>query len=1359
MNLALLVFTSRQDIGVHYIRLISAILSVLVTPIMGYISALSHFKEQRTSFLLNAYLLVALSLGAVRTRTAWLIFGPEAYTILFATGLGLTAIIAVLEAIPKSSSRTVGLRDRSPEETSGLYSLIFMSWLLPLIRLGSKTILDTDDLYLLDSSLSADRLSGKFEKSWEETKGATRMKLGWALWKSVCWDFLLPVPSRVAFLIFTLCQPSFINGLVSYLDQDHSSDNATGLGLIIASIVIYGGIAVTSSSFYYFYRRALTNVNGSLVTAIFQRTVELHSAQLDTSVLTLMSTDVQRISSGMEPLHDVWANMVEISFAGYFLYQHIGLAFIAPFAVVTISVLGTALIGGAIGNKMSRWAQRTESRVKLTSAVVSNMKPLRISGLADTVTNMVQGFRENELRAGATFRLFITCSIVNAFIPQFLAPVAAFYFTDRSLSMAEVFTSLSYLWIITGPLSQLFQRIPAIISSLTSLNRVQEFLNKSPRVDYRVFDECSVSDSQGRDVAISLENVEAGWTEGRWQLTDLNTDIPKSQLTIITGPVASGKSTFCKALLGEALFSEGTLTFHKQRPVIAYCDQTAFLVNGSIRSNIIGFKPFDRILYDEILDAVLLKSDLRSLPRSDDTPIGSEGVTLSGGQRQRVALARALYLQADVYVLDDFTVGLDRPTADEIVRRLFKQDGLLQRREATVVWCTHSTWFLPLAQHVIALGIEGRILSQGPPDEVIKDRQVTLAMESTEDADENGVQDTKDNVSDTESPTSSQSKSDRDPSRALNGVAVYIHYFSSFSPTLLFFYVLFLLIFGTFLNFGSVWLNCWADNSFNIPGPPSHIRMFYFSIYTASQAIGLISLGVYNSIVTIGMAFVSGSVLHIRALQSLMGAPLHYLTKTDQGVIVNIFSQDMNLIDTLLPVMLMNTFAVFLWVVGQAVIIIMATPFIGLLYPIVVIVSYLISKLYLRTTRQLRLLELENKSPLYSQFRDTVRGISSIRAFGWVSEYTAQNHLYLDDSQRPFYLLEMCIIWLELVMKLISAIIAVFVTVLATRVASTSSRAGLVGASFVGLMLFGELLNAVIQGFVQLETSLGAVKRLMEFGKTTGSEDRVGEDFRPNTNWPEKGEIVLDGVDASYQEEKYRDDAAAAAEETSLALKGISMTIRPGEKVALVGRTGSGKSSMILLLLRLLDPTTATENNITIDKLPLRRIHRNTLRQRVIAIPQDMIFLAAGETFRAMLDPHSRVTDKDCLAALEDVGLLGTVKESGGLQAEIGKETLSHGQKQLFSLAIAILRARAREQEGSSSGILLLDEITSNVDRETEIIIMQVIERVFKNYTVVAVTHSLESVVGFDRVFVMAEGQVIKDGTPNTLIKEQESST
>jgi ABC-type multidrug transport system fused ATPase/permease subunit len=344
--------------------------------------------------------------------------------------------------------------------------------------------------------------------------------------------------------------------------------------------------------------------------------------------------------------------------------------------------------------------------------------------------------------------------------------------------------------------------------------------------------------------------------------------------------------------------------------------------------------------------------------------------------------------------------------------------------------------------------------------------------------------------------------------------------------------------------------------------------------------------------------------------------------------------------------------------------------------------------------------------------------------------------------------------WLNLVLGMVVMAMAAVLTTLAVK---THSNSGFTGASLVTLMLFGENLTIIVLFFTQLETSLGAISRLRRFNDTVQPENKEDEDVIPPEEWPKNGAIELCCVSASYEAEA----EMATDDEPSLALRNVSLNVAPGEKVAVCGRTGSGKSSLIALLLKLLDPTMATSTGTYIDGVALHKIERSALRRRIIAIPQDAVFLPDGSSFRSNLDPFETATDADCQSVLEAVDLWSFAEERGGLDQGMSPGTWSQGQRQLFSLARAVLRRRLRakslglvESGGSEGGILLLDEVSSSVDRETERAMQEVIAVEFKNYTVIAVSHHLDMIFDFDRVVVMDRGEIVEVGNPKTLSQD-----
>lgn len=229
-------------------------------------------------------------------------------------------------------------------------------------------------------------------------------------------------------------------------------------------------------------------------------------------------------------------------------------------------------------------------------------------------------------------------------------------------------------------------------------------------------------------------------------------------------------------------------------------------------------------------------------------------------------------------------------------------------------------------------------------------------------------------------------------------------------------------------------------------------------------------------------------------------------------------------------------------------------------------------------------------------------------------------------------------------------------------------------------------------------------------------------------------------------------------EKQTLAIRDLSLTILPGEKVAICGRTGSGKSSVIAMLLKLLEPCDRTISQVLIDDVSLHDVERAALRTRLVALPQNAVFLPEGSTFRENLDPHGIAeSDDDFQAVVELVRLWAVVKDQGGLDGNLTATSFSHGQEQLFALAQAVLRRRSRSRRLVSAGItapggiLLLDEATSSVDRGTEQFMHQIIRQEFQGWTVLAVSHRLEMVMDYDKVVVMEKGELVEFGHPMEL--------
>lgn len=475
----------------------------------------------------------------------------------------------------------------------------------------------------------------------------------------------------------------------------------------------------------YCHHRLQTMVRSILVTETFKAATKIQLGSGDDSAaLTLMSTDIERIRMGLRCVHETWAAVIQAGIAAWMLHRQVGVVFIAPVGVVVVCFIGLGILINFTGDSQRSWMSEVQKRVGLTATVIASMKSIKISGLAGPVAEYVQQLRVSELAAGARYRRIMIIAAIFAYVPQLISPPLTFAFAQNTLNASTMFTSLSFLTLLAQPLSQLFQMIPDLVSGLACLGRIQAFVDLKPRQDYRQPLVDAQSDGteksstqvnpQPTDYFV-IRDANFGWKADKFVLNKINTQIPASSLTMVIGPVGSGKSTFCKALLGEIPFSQGSVVMKAFPRHVGFCEQTAFLWNGTIRENIVGFTPFDRERYDQVIEATSLRFDLGTLSQGDQTNIGSDGVALSGGQKQRVSLARALYLPSDFLVLDDVFSGLDADTEEQVFRQVFGPDGLLRRRGSTAVLCTHSVRHLPAADYIIALE-NGSVAGQGTFD-------------------------------------------------------------------------------------------------------------------------------------------------------------------------------------------------------------------------------------------------------------------------------------------------------------------------------------------------------------------------------------------------------------------------------------------------------------------------------------------------------------------------------------------------------------------------------------------------------------------------------------------------------------------
>ncbi|GKZ71537.1 hypothetical protein AnigIFM50267_007578 [Aspergillus niger] len=1056
--------------------------------------------------------------------------------------------------------------------------------------------------------------------------------------------------------------------------KDTTTDSNSGLWLIFFAGIIYLGMTISAAIYQRCIDRLRILVRGALIGLIHDQAMKLPGKEAESEAVTLMSSDFDSVESVGEILHDTWAYLLEVAIGTMLLAARLQWFAFLPLGIIFACSRMSAYVAKHWEGRQKDWNVATQARISAITSVLGGIKSLKMMGMEDAGQSRISQLREKELRLSERLRWILVVYNASANSLGIFAPVLTLVFYALSpgtdgLHANEVFTSIALLSLVTHPANMVMTLVPRAVGIMANFARIEAYISRSSVVDTRQI----VGKEKAQHLA-SLDHVSirnSSITDAPI-LRDVSFSIAKGELTVCTGAVGSGKTTLAMALLGESA-SGGSMFLASKK--IAYCDQAPWLPSVTIRDAILGGSDFDEEWYKLVIDACCLALDLEALPDSDSTVIENNGINLSGGQRQRIALARAVYSRYDMLVLDDPFSALDKTVGEHIVDRLLGPKGLFKATKAGVFLLTNSAQLYPLADRLLTLQGSGARLEDS--SNVLKGGQLGSIVASTAGV----VQNTQPSeLHDKKTPGQNNrlNEAAMDLLRKTGDVAVYGYYVNAVG----------------------------------------HRNALLMTACTATYSFCL----TFSQFTQLKVAIRSGVVLHSQLLERVLRAPLSYFAETHIGVTLNRFSQDIALIDKQLPSALAN----------------LSTPLIVYVQPVMLvtippcyILVYLIQKVYLRTSRQLRFLDLDSRSQLYTNFLDTTRGVTTIRAFGWQDKFATDNIQALDMSQKPYYLLLCLQCWLKVVLDCIMAIIAIgLITLTVVYRNSTGADIGLALNLMIGA---NTTLLRLIQNWTSLETSLGAVSRLKDVQERVRSEDDARGAIEPGPRWPSGGELRMQHVTVSY------------SEKTEPALRDVCLEIKPGQNLVIMGRTGSGKSTLMLSLLRLLE---TMHGDIYIDDINIAHVPLQVLRQRgIIAVPQDGFNIPTA-SIRFNLDPYNKCTDDDIVQALKRTHLWDKISaSSSGFDdtLDLPMSTilpLSAGQMQLFALCRMLLRV---EIDRSSKPIIILDEASSSLDLQTEAILGDILREELKYHTVIMIAHRAEGIMGALRAGVDAIA-TMKDG-------------
>ncbi|KAJ3184929.1 hypothetical protein HDU85_001622 [Gaertneriomyces sp. JEL0708] len=1264
-----------------------------------------------------------------------------------------------------SQSHGSSSKPRGLELRRSFLSNTFLVWIDPFVKLGYKKPLEEEDLGALPKNQQATSVASDLGGFWEHYKrykdplGKTPCKPP-SLIKSLAVLYgprlLYIALLRAVALVITLGLPFvMIPQVLQYVNPQPDGPRLLVTSGVAIAFILCGLQLLLSLCSNGAQLRALdltVEATAVLTDALYEKTLRLsHKARQQFpagQIITFINADVTKVATYSNFINPMWTAPVHIIVCCVLLGQLLNHVVWVSIGLFAIFIGLQTPLGAGFGRAVGGYMKSMDARIKLLREFLYGVKVIKYAACEDYFSQKISAAREIQNKS---FRLFCTVIFWLSNVKQLqlvLVPVITFVVfaaVGGDMSGATPFSVLGLFSTLASPFSDITDIVANLTQFLVSIRRIESLL---------LADEVEPSEITARvemakdvDDAITLQNASFCWEESKsaktqteaeapttFHLRDLSVNIPRGRLTAIVGAVGAGKSSFFSALVGDMRKIDGKADVYGS---MTYCPQEPWILTGTIKENIV----FNSSVADERLSHAIsvcqLSRDLQLLSHGVDTQIGEKGVNLSGGQKARVALARAVYRDADIYLLDDPIAALDAHVSKEVFEKTIR--GAL--RAKTVVLATHQLHLLPEVDHILVLE-HGRVVQAGPfkslmSDEngllhkIMEDFHVTEQAAASEDAEETDTVGDANDKSTTAPVANPSSKSQgivaEERKKGVTTGATVVSYFKAggglaFALNVLVSTVLFIAASTTML----LSLSWWSTNFFG---------------WTSLQYIGFYAgVGAFSSIMSMFMSaaiayggYKAGRAFHQMAMNGLLHAPMSFFESQPVGRIISRLTTDVKDVDLNFPNTFIDLFTTGTNVVSSLIVIVYANQLLLVLIVVLAFLYFLLFRYYQASFRELKRLQSIMRSPLSAHVSETLNGLPTIKAYKVQDEFIAKQRSRTDQSNLSTLFYNATRLWFLLRLEILSSSV-VLVLVLVAPLKFTDSNT--MAVSLTSAISLGSVL---IQFFINLgrgEAMFNAIERLNYYAHELPREAPRDLPIDPKySTWPSAGAITFKNLQLRYES---RPD--------HLVIQNLDLSIQPGEKLGIIGRTGSGKSTLVTALFRMME---ASDGVIEIDGRDIASLGLKTLRKGLQMIPQEPTLFSG--TLRSNLDLESRFTDEEMWGTLDLIGLkeyVSSLPQKLDAPVTEGGSNLSVGQRQLLCLAKAIL---------ANAKVLVMDEATAAVDADADKRIQQSITTTFKNTTVISIAHRLNTIAGFDRVLVLDEGRAVECDAPWTLLQKERS--
>ncbi|TFY67781.1 hypothetical protein EVJ58_g1400 [Rhodofomes roseus] len=1311
-----------------------------------------------------------------------------------------------------------------PMACASFISVLTYSWINPLMMLGYQRTLQATDLWKLDSSREAGTLGTRFDlawaarvqaaaewnarlaagevtpslwlhikwffvallhlasfgetrrelkREWREGAGRREPNIAWALNDVFGWTFWTGGIFKVFGDTAQLMGPLLVRAIITF-SEDRLAAKAAGeptasLGRGVGMAIGLFCTTVTASvcTHQFFWRSMNTGMlaRAALISSIYKRGLALtgkaRTTMPNAKLVTHISTDVSRIDACAQWFHAVWTAPIQVTICLIILLVQLGYSALAGFSLfLLIMPIQERMMSFqfTVAKKALKW---TDKRSKLILEVLGAMRVVKYFSHEESFLRRIYDMRKNELKGTRKIQIARSANIASAFSVPVLAATLSFV---TYTSTSHAFNTRRTRW---SALKTLF---------LAELNEGEAFAVDKEQKMGLVVEDATFEWEESSSARESKEDAKEAKKEGKgvaqgvatptpeqsapFQVKDVTMSIPRGTLAAVVGTVGSGKSSLLQGLIGEMRKVRGHVSFGGK---VAYCSQTAWIQNASLRENVLFGQPYEDERYWKAIENASLLPDLEVLPDGDLTEIGEKGINLSGGQKQRVNIARALYYDADIVIFDDPLSAVDA----HVGKALFADAilGALRNRGKTVILVTHALHFLDQCDYIYTMK-NGRLEEQGTYDELMqngkefsrlieefggtgtKEEEEVIEEEAIEGPQGKPVKVIDEAKIKEESAKRAAAGTGRlegrliVPEKRTTGSVswkIYGEYLNAgrgwaLGPAVLFFIIL--MQGCTIMN--SYTLIWWEEDNW---GKKNSFYQILYACFGIGQAVFTFAVGGTMD----ELSFYVSSNLHHDAIRNIFYAPMSYFDTTPLGRILSIFGKDIENIDNQLPVSMRLFILTISNMVGSVTIItVLEHYFIIAVVGIAFGYNYF-AAFYRSSARELKRIDAMLRSLLYAHFAESLSGLPTIRSYGETTRFLKDNEYYVDLEDRAAILTITNQRWLAIRLDFLGGLLIFIVAML------TVSNASGINPAQIGLVLtystsLVQMCGMVTRQSAEVETYMSSVERVIEYSRGDRIEHEAPheiKDHKPPKEWPARGAIEFKDVVMRYRAG------------LPFVLKGLSLSIKGGEKIGVVGRTGAGKSSLMLALFRIVE---LSSGSINIDDIDISTIGLKDLRSKLAIIPQDPLLFSG--TIRSNLDPFNQYTDAHLWDALRRSYLVENVVEKDsedddGVQTPTSRfsldtmvesegANLSVGERSLLSLARALVK---------DSQVVVLDEATASVDLETDSKIQQTIQTQFGHKTLLCIAHRLRTIISYDRIVVMDSGRIAEFDTPLSLFQ------